>query len=498
MRGINRNNFISGDFLKVAFLSIFAVAFIDRLIFLFQPMRYDEAFSFLMFSSNSLPAVLTDYSYPNNHIFHTLLVHMVSKLWGGYPWVIRLPALIAGMLIIPVNYLFMREVYDRFSALLSSGLIASSSIFIEYSTNSRGYTLFVLFSLAIFYYINYVVNHYETKGWIFFVLSSALGFYTMPIMLYPISVAVVWFLFLLKSNVKEEQKGILAVQLVFSLVAIFVLISILYLPVIIKSGFNSLAGNRFVAPEPFSLFLKDFFVLLGRLWRQWNRDIPSLLVIGLNAIFFISLIASKTLRHKHLRVILPALSGSLLVLVIVRRVGPARCWLYLLPLYLGMLSSSLIWFTGKVLNITSKASRIFIFSLLTIVLTMTLGYRSITSNSIVYSEETGSLRSAENIVLKLKEILKEGDWVVSFCPSDFIIGYYFYLYGLSPSYLQPLPRNISPDAEMLNKVYIILKHNQDLKTMLRKYRKPFFLQNARLFLKYEDADVYVYDNSNKL
>ena len=60
-------------------------------------MRFDEAFTFLRFASQPLLEGLTTYAEPNNHLFHTLLVHISTSLFGDQPWAIRLPALLAGV-----------------------------------------------------------------------------------------------------------------------------------------------------------------------------------------------------------------------------------------------------------------------------------------------------------------------------------------------------------------------------------------------------------------
>ena len=75
-----------------------------RLFFLFQPMRYDEANTFIQYASKPLYVRPSDYSLPNNHLFHTFLVHTAYLLLGNKPWVIRLPALIAGILLAPASY----------------------------------------------------------------------------------------------------------------------------------------------------------------------------------------------------------------------------------------------------------------------------------------------------------------------------------------------------------------------------------------------------------
>ncbi len=84
-----------------ALITIVLLSIVLRLAFLSQPMRFDEAFTFLRFVSKPLSEGLTNYSEPNNHLFHTLLVHIVYSLFGDSSWVIRLPALLAGIALVP-------------------------------------------------------------------------------------------------------------------------------------------------------------------------------------------------------------------------------------------------------------------------------------------------------------------------------------------------------------------------------------------------------------
>ena len=53
------------------FLIIFFIGVIIRICFLFQPMRHDEAFTFTNYASKPLFVALSNYSFPNNHLFHT-------------------------------------------------------------------------------------------------------------------------------------------------------------------------------------------------------------------------------------------------------------------------------------------------------------------------------------------------------------------------------------------------------------------------------------------
>ncbi|PKO04579.1 MAG: hypothetical protein CVU41_16175 [Chloroflexi bacterium HGW-Chloroflexi-3] len=57
---------------------------------------------------------LSDYHFPNNHVFHTFLVHLTYKLFGPYEWAVRMPAFIASLLLAPFGFIFAKRWYgDR-------------------------------------------------------------------------------------------------------------------------------------------------------------------------------------------------------------------------------------------------------------------------------------------------------------------------------------------------------------------------------------------------
>src|SRR5919206_3699501 len=134
--------------LEIGVLTLLALGL--RLPFLGQPMRYDEAITYNEFASRPLYYGLSFYPEPNNHLLNTLLVHLTSGLLGSEPWVLRLPALLAGILLVPATYALGGLLGSRAVGLLAASLVAASSYLIEYSTNARGYTLQALaFVLAV-------------------------------------------------------------------------------------------------------------------------------------------------------------------------------------------------------------------------------------------------------------------------------------------------------------------------------------------------------------
>src|SRR5207302_7320619 len=112
-----------------------------RIPFLSQPMRYDEALTFNEFASRPLYYGLSFYPDPNNHLLNTLLMHGAFAVLGNQPWILRLPACLAGVLLAPATYTLARLLFGSGAAVLSATLVAVSSYLVEYSTNARGYTL---------------------------------------------------------------------------------------------------------------------------------------------------------------------------------------------------------------------------------------------------------------------------------------------------------------------------------------------------------------------
>src|SRR6266576_3810691 len=109
---------------RSACVAILAFAIAMRLFHLNQPMRPDESWTFLDFALQPLSGLLSDYSRPNNHIFHTLLVWMSIHVLGYAPWVIRLPAFVAGVLMVPATYVATRALAGARPALLAAALAA--------------------------------------------------------------------------------------------------------------------------------------------------------------------------------------------------------------------------------------------------------------------------------------------------------------------------------------------------------------------------------------
>src|ERR1700682_4352124 len=161
----------------VALLSLAAA--IVRLPMLSRPMGTDESASFIYYASHPLWVPVTIYGSPNNHILHSLLMHIALTLFGSAEWALRLAAFLAGIAIIPLTYAAARALGDR-GALLAASLAAAAPTLADYSTNARGYTLLCCCVLICTIAMARILR--DGKGEIVFAISAALGFYTVPVM----------------------------------------------------------------------------------------------------------------------------------------------------------------------------------------------------------------------------------------------------------------------------------------------------------------------------
>jgi hypothetical protein len=117
-------------------LALLIIGLLIRLHFISRAMRYDEAWTVLHYALRPLHVAISSYTAPNNHIFHTLLVHTAFVLLGNKPYILRLPALLAGLALIPVSYLFGAIVSCRATGLMTAAVVTLSAPLVEYSVNA--------------------------------------------------------------------------------------------------------------------------------------------------------------------------------------------------------------------------------------------------------------------------------------------------------------------------------------------------------------------------
>src|SRR5712691_1415070 len=231
-------------------------------------MGSDESASWLYYASKPLVIGFTIYGSPNNHPLHTVLMHISGALFGEAEWALRMPAFIAGVAMIPLTYFFARAIRER-GALLAAALTATWPALVDYSTNGRGYTMLCCFTLIAAASMVELARSGNTTAALIFALAAALGFFTVPVMLYPFVALLVWGM----SRSAHRRRIAIAAAGAIGLILLF------YLPMLIVSGAHALLANPYVQPLSFGAFIRALPAYAVSVWSSMTAGLPIIIPI---------------------------------------------------------------------------------------------------------------------------------------------------------------------------------------------------------------------------
>lgn len=309
-----------------------------RLIFIERAMEYDEAYTYMEFARHSFQQAISDYHHPNNHVFHTLLVQLSTRLFGGAPWAVRLPAFTAGLLILPAAYWLGRRLYRPWIGLTAAGLLAAAPVMISYSVNARGYTLITLFFFVLFILADSVRNEKNLAAWALMIIITGLGFYTVPIFLYPFGMVFTWLcLSGIWKDVDTRRYGgwkgwlryLVGYGFCSALLSMF-----FYMPIFRVKGLLTVFNND---PIIRSLSLADFLsslsFRLGDIQKDWLAGVlPAWLIPILLVGVALSILLHKRVARSRVNILLAALLFVVPVLLVQRPQLLARVWMFIFSL----------------------------------------------------------------------------------------------------------------------------------------------------------------------
>jgi hypothetical protein len=413
-------------------IMLLAVAF--RLEYIYSPLHHDEAYTYVAFA-RSLFAAVTDYHLPNNHIFHSILVYLSTQLFGIQPWAVRLPAFIAGVLLVPAVYWLAKRLYDRWTGLGAALLVAWLPVLINYSTNARGYTLVALFTLLTLTLAGIVLQQKNLFAWMLISLFSALGLYTVPVMLFPFGILFAW-LFIQNQVAGPGPYRSKLDFLRYWVAAGFgaaVLAMVLYTPILIFTGPEKVFANGFVAPLPWADLLETLSHRFAETWVEWTSGVPPLIVILLVAGWILSLVFHRRLSHDRFPLQVAALLWIVALIIIQRPNAWGKVWLFLLPLMLLWASAGIV---GLLEKVRLKFMRGVPLAVIGIGLALLVGIQHAAWLVPQLPGMWASQRSEEKTVLFVQSQLHADDLIVVSAPDDAVVWYYSELHGIASSHFE--------------------------------------------------------------
>ena len=410
-------------------LAIVVCAGLTQGLFLDQPLNHDEAYTVMVFAPRTLLAAVSDYHLPNNHILHTVLVHFSLRLLGDAPWSVRLPAFLAYLALVPAAYLAARRLFSRPAGLAAAALIAALPVFQLYAANARGYSLLALAALLALALAARLRERDNRIAWLLLAVVVALGFWTLPVMLFPFGMLMTWLAlaWLVNDIGSADRRAFLRHWLLCGLSAAALTV-LLYTPVLIYSGLDSLTGNTFVQARPWDLLWIDLFARLGVTFVQWASGIPLPLAAALAAAAAGALAFHNRLSSMRVPFLLAGLLW-LAVQITIQRVAPeTRVWFFLLPLLLVYAGAGL---AGLVRSIGPARAGIWTGALLGVILA--LGLASATARAVAHPPSAPGTN--ERVIAALQDMLQPGDEVVTAYADAPPLWYYASRAGLDPQRL---------------------------------------------------------------
>jgi hypothetical protein len=303
--------------------AIVLLAAVSRAVLLREPIRYDEAYTFLAYAARPLGDISGFYNLPNNHVLNSVLMHESVRVLGNHLWSLRVPAFAAGVALVPVAYGAGRALYTPSAGLWAAALTASSAPMIDFAVIARGYAIGLFFVLLALWMAALAVNGARWWPWPVFAACGALAFWSVPTMGPGMAVVAAWAgaTLLLARRIRTLA------ALVAASVAAGVIAYLLYRPTLGQPGWD--VGKE--APRNAGAM----WDLAKATWASWSRAIPGPVELVVAA----AVGAGLALHRRVARGPVPILAAAALVLFasLVTGLGAGRFpryWLAYLPFVL--------------------------------------------------------------------------------------------------------------------------------------------------------------------
>jgi hypothetical protein len=248
---------------------LFLLIILSRSYFIFRfPFHVDERFTYLYFVDKGFLVSMTYYPGPNNHILYTLICNLFDLFIADPVLAMKLPALLISIALSVVFWIIINRYFTYSISLLATALFSFAEPVFYYSMQGRGYILLMLLALLATQSAIKITqcNKLSSADFFWLWVSTTLGFYTIPIFLYPF-VSLLLFITL---QLIIQQKYTFFKPLLVTCIAIVSSVFVLYLPVIVFNGWRALVDNSWVAPTPWQefvyLFPQHLLKLASELW----------------------------------------------------------------------------------------------------------------------------------------------------------------------------------------------------------------------------------------
>jgi 4-amino-4-deoxy-L-arabinose transferase-like glycosyltransferase len=304
-------------------LAVILLGTVLRILRMGGPVSYDEALTYVNYAGRSFSFIFTDRTFTSNHILYSALARASTLVFGVHVWALRLPALLAGILAMPLFYGFARSVFNRQIAVIVLCLIAVGGPFVEYSAMARGYSLTWLFTVCGLLAARHFVK--TDNGWsaTFIALACALGMLSTSDMIYPALMCYAWAALMVMASYKSTARKRL-VKLTGSLVLALALTFLFYLPVIIHHSLDLLLHPPSEVENTWANFMGTHQDRAFDIWAYFSGSASTVLVFAGT----VGVIYAAYTSLKYRLLIIAMVATAIPVVFLKHVVAPPAVWIY--------------------------------------------------------------------------------------------------------------------------------------------------------------------------
>lgn len=385
---------------------------------LFQPMRLDEAYSFMTFV-NSVWTNVFLYPFPNNHVLNSILERLSVAIVGTDEPGIRAPAFFFGILMIPLAYSLVRRLNGGGGGLYAAIGIAVWPYLVLFSTNGRGYTLLCVLAMLMAFMVIGEDGRLRYSRIPYAALLAALGMLTMPSMLF----AVVGLLMWMSALAWREQRRLAFVttDVVSPFIAGFLLLTLLfYTPVaLVSGGLQGVMANKEARALPVNDFLHQAWPHLDTASRALGFGLPTSALVLLFVFGMIGSVIAWQRGRQAAALLWPCmLLGALLLFALKRSIPFPRTWIFLLPFFLIAVDHAISFAVSRL----DPRARFALIAFIFLGATM-FACETVESEAVVRYPETGVAAGAAQVAEGLASMLSGEDFVCAMVPTNVVMSY---------------------------------------------------------------------------
>ena len=348
-----------------------------------------------------------------------------------------------------------------------------------------------LFALLLANFAGNLVQRQGKSALAAYAITGALGFYTIPIFLYPMAGISLWVAvtYLTDSDSWRNRLQRLAVFLVTCALAGLLTLA-LYSPVFFfGTGLGSLVSNEIVEAQNWNTFVGNLLPRITNTGVNWMMGIApafrSLLLGGfLLSLFFYRKVSNQRLPMQVF------LALAIAVLMLLQRVVPLpRVWLFLEAFYMLFAAAGLIWLADVMLK-KIAAARLRDGILAATILLIVAGYLVNTIYGLRAATVQGNDLPEEFAAAYIQDHIQPEDTLIALPPVDIQTAYYLTINGI------PFDRFYQPDhpTEIQNALVVLRtnsKNNTPQKALDVYGLTPGFnLSAAEMVYEYGPLQIY--------